>query len=75
LKPECGRRYPSASRYIRENHKPEDRLAVVVINKRSGAVVQRIARAESVAAEDFQRWLRCINDSGYEVYLSASVIK
>jgi len=41
-----------ASRYLRENFAPDDRIAVVAINKRSGAVIQRLARAESIAAPD-----------------------
>lgn len=64
-----------ASRYIRDNYKTEDRLAAVVINKRTGSTIQRIAPAESIAAEDGQRWLRYMNDSDYEVYLSANALK
>jgi hypothetical protein len=65
----------SASKYIRDNFKPEDRLAVVVINRKSGAVVQRVARAEKIAAPDCQRWLRYMNENNYEVYISMNALK
>jgi hypothetical protein len=58
----------AASKYIRDNFKPEDRVAVVVINRKSGAVVQRFARAGKIAAPDCQRWLRYMNENNYEVY-------
>ena len=47
-----------ASKYIHENFEPGDRLAVVLVQKRTGAVVQRLAPAEKIASEDFQAWLR-----------------
>jgi hypothetical protein len=35
-----------AAAYIRDNFQPTDRLAVVLLNKRLGAVIQRLATAE-----------------------------
>jgi hypothetical protein len=64
-----------ASRYLRENFAPDDRIAVVAINKRSGAVIQRLARAESIAAPDTQKWLRYMNDHRYEIYISMNALK
>jgi hypothetical protein len=64
----------SPSKYIRDNFKPEDRLAVVVINRKSGAMVQRLARAEKIAAPDCQRWLRYMNENNYEVYISMNAL-
>jgi hypothetical protein len=67
----------AASKYIRENFDPGDRVALIVINKRNGAVIQRLAKAESVAGPDTQRWLRYMNDdkNQYEVYISINTLK
>ncbi len=65
----------SAPEYIRDNFDAEDSLAVVAINKRSGAVVQRLAPAEKIAAEDAQRWLHYMNDNNYEIYISMNALK
>ena len=64
-----------ASHYIRDNFEPSDRLALVVINRRNGGVIQRIAPAESMAAEDFQQWLRYMNRNNYDVYISMNALK
>ena len=56
--------------YILDNFRPDDRLAVVLVNKQKGDVVQRIASADKIAGEEFQRWLRHMNASKYEVYVS-----
>jgi hypothetical protein len=73
--PDTGSDDRPASKYIRDNYMPDDRLALVVINKKSGALVQRIARAGSIAGEDTQRWLAFMNRNGYEVYLTANSLK
>jgi hypothetical protein len=56
--------------YIRDNFRPDDRLAVVLVNKQKGDVVQRIASADKIAGEEFQRWLRHMNAQKYEVYVT-----
>ncbi len=63
-----------ASRYIRENFKPEDRVALVAINKKSGAVIQRLTRAESAAAPDSQKWLHYLNENNYEIHIGMNVL-
>jgi hypothetical protein len=75
LKPAPKVEESAASKYIRTNFKPEDRLAVVVINRKSGTVVQRLARAEKIAAPDCQRWLRYMNENNYEVYIAMNALK
>ena len=42
-----------ASKYIKDNFEPSDRLAVVLLDKRNDKVIQRIATAEQIAAD---RW-------------------
>lgn len=58
--------------YINANFRPEDRLAVVLINKTTGDAKQRLAFAARVASGDFQAWLRFMNRERYEVYLSVN---
>jgi hypothetical protein len=72
--PAATTRHEMASQYIRENFEPNDRLAVVLLDKRTHDVVQRIAPAEKIADEDFQAWLRYKNANGYEVYVSMNAL-
>jgi hypothetical protein len=72
--PAPGNQDGTASQYIRENFAPSDRLAVVLLNKRTQDVIQRLASAERIAVEDFQAWLRLQNADGYEVYLSMNAL-
>src|SRR5438045_3428564 len=55
-----------AGQYIRENFHPGDRLAVVLLNKRTNSVMQRVASAEKIISPDFQAWLRHQNAQRYE---------
>ncbi len=66
--------YPAA-KYIRANFDAEDRLALVLLNKRTEAVIQRLSRAEKIAAEDTQKWLRYMNAQKYEVYVSMNTLR
>ena len=61
--------------YIRANFRVEDRLAVVLTDKRTGAVLQRVASADRIAAPDFQAWLRHKNAVGHEVYISMNALR
>lgn len=61
--------------YIRDNFRPDDRLAVVLVNKQKGDLVQRIAAADKIAGEEFQRWLRHMNAQKYEVYVSMNSLQ
>lgn len=64
----------TAARYIRENFEPADRLAVVLLNKRTQDVIQRLAAAERIASSDFQAWLRYQNAKNYDVYVSINAL-
>lgn len=62
-------------RYIEENFDRADRLAVVVLNKRTNAVMQRIATAEAIVEADFQAWLRYCNEQARsEIYISMNAL-
>lgn len=62
------------SDYIRENFEPQDRLAIVLLDKRSGGVIQRIASASQIASATFQNWLRHRNNEGWDVYASMNAL-
>ena len=64
----------SAAEYIEENFDSADRVALVLVSRKHGGVIQRIASAERIAAYDFQRWLRFMNANRYEVYLSMNAL-
>lgn len=68
-------RCDSASGYIEENFEPSDRLAIVLLNKRTGLVTQRIAPAEKIASAEFQAWLRHRNAQKDEVYISMNALR
>jgi hypothetical protein len=63
-----------ASEFILDSFEPEDRLAVVLINRGSGVVAQRIASAGQIASQEFQVWLRSENRSGRDVFVSMNAL-
>lgn len=65
----------SAAEYLRTQFDPNDRLAVVLVHKRTGTVIQRLASAEWIAALDFQAWLRHKNAAQNEVYVSMNALR
>src|SRR5207249_343975 len=46
----------SASEYVLDNFKPSDRVAMLLRNRTTEEVIQRIASAQKIAAPDFQQW-------------------
>ena len=63
------------ARYFLEEFEPEDCLAVVLINRHSESVTQRIASARRLASPESQLWLHDQNRMGYEVYCSPNVLE
>lgn len=63
-----------ATDYIRANYRESDRLAVVLIHKRSGHVTQRIGTAGRIASDQFQAWLPYMNHEKSEVYIAMNVL-
>lgn len=64
----------AGSKFIDDNFEPDDRLAVVLIDRRSGAVTQRIAPAKQIASPEFQAWLRDRNRMGADVFVSMNAL-
>jgi RepB DNA-primase from phage plasmid len=65
----------TAAHYLLSNFEPRDRLAVVLVHKGSGSVLQRLATTEQIAAPDFQAWLRHKNAREHEIYVSMNVLR
>lgn len=61
--------------YLRENFQSDDRVAVVLIQKQTHKVIQRIARVDKIAGREFQAWLRHANASKFEVYVGMNTLK
>jgi hypothetical protein len=64
----------TAAQFILDNFELEDRLAVVLIDRRSGVVTQRIASASQIASQEFQIWLKSENRSGRDVFVSMNAL-
>ena len=65
----------AASEYILNNFKPSDRVAMLLRNRTTEEVIQRIAPAEKIAAPDFQQWLKERNRAGYDIYIAMNTLK
>src|SRR5690242_13501189 len=61
--------------YISQNFQPTDRLAAVLLNKRTNSIIQRLASTEQMVAVDFQAWLHEQNAHRYDVYISMNALK
>jgi len=63
------------ARYLHENFEPSDRLAVVLIQKETHRVIQRVAATKKIAEPEFQAWLRHANARKFEVYVGMNPVK
>ena len=64
-----------AGDYIRANFRPDDRLVIVLIQKRSGVVTTRVSTAEKIASPEYQAWLKHMNAQRYEIYISMNSLR
>lgn len=62
-------------RYIRENFRPEDRVAVVLIQKDTRRAIQHVATVDRIAQPEFQVRLRHANASRHEVYIGMNPVR
>jgi RepB DNA-primase from phage plasmid len=66
---------PSASEYILDNFEATDRIAMLVINREFGEIIQRITSAEKAASPEFQAWLRYKNANGSDIYIGMNPLR
>lgn len=60
--------------YLDENFENDDLLACVLVHRKTGVVLQRLAARSIVAAADFQRWLHLHNGQGFDVYIAMNAL-
>jgi len=65
----------TASRYINSTFRPNDRVALLLVHRRNGSVVQRINSVDKIASDTTQRWLSRKNVEGYDVYVGMNPLK
>jgi hypothetical protein len=65
----------SSSEYLRKNFAASDRIAVLVLDRRTGEATQRITSAQKVGSAKFQAWLRYKNAKGADVYVGMNSLK
>lgn len=68
-------KYLSASEYVLALHHPDDRVAVLALNRARSQTTQRILRAEDVASSSFQEWLRAQNGGGADVFMGMNPLR
>ncbi len=61
-------------RFIYDNFEQDDRLAIVLIDRKSGAVTQRVATARHITSPEFQAWLSDRNRMGADVFVSMNAL-
>ena len=66
---------PSASEYILDNFEPNDRIAMLVLNRDLGEVLQRITSAKKASCPEFQAWLRYKNATGSDIYIGMNPLR
>jgi len=66
---------PTASEYIQDNFKPDDRIAVLVLNRQRGETTQRITTAQKASSPEFQAWLRYKNANGADIYVGMNPLR
>ena len=65
----------SASEYVLALHNPDDRVAVLVLNRAREQTAQRILRAEDIASPSFQEWLGIQNWAGGDVFIGMNPLR
>jgi hypothetical protein len=66
---------PSASEYILDNFEPMDRIAMLVLNRDLGEVLQRVTTAKKASSPEFQAWLRYKNATGSDIYIGMNPLR
>jgi hypothetical protein len=70
-----GASFPSASEYILDNFEPIDRIAMLVLNRDLGEILQRITSALKASSPEFQAWLRYKNVTGSDIYIGMNPLR
>jgi hypothetical protein len=68
-------RFQIPVKYIQDNFEEQDRLAIVLIDRDTGSVQQKLMRAAAIASERIQSYLRAMNARDTDVYVSMNALK
>jgi hypothetical protein len=60
------------SRFLAHTFHSADRIAMVLLHRPTGRVVQRLALVKTVVGRRWQAWLRYLNAHGHDVYYSVN---
>jgi RepB DNA-primase from phage plasmid len=71
----AGASFLSASEYILDNFEPSDRIAMLVLNRDLGEVLQRVTTARKASSPEFQAWLRHKNATGSDIYIGMNPLR
>ena len=61
--------------FIKENYRPQDRIAIVIRNRAEDYTLQRLMSAQDAASPRIQRFLRYENAHGADIYVSMNTLK
>jgi RepB DNA-primase from phage plasmid len=61
--------------FIKQNFRPQDRIAIVIRNRREDYTLQRLLSAQNAASPRVQRFLRYENVHGADIYVSMNTLK
>lgn len=61
--------------FIKENYRPQDRIAIVIRNRAKDYTLQRLMSAQDAASPRIQRFLRYENAHGADIYVSMNTLK
>jgi hypothetical protein len=66
---------PSASKYLLDNFRPTDRIAVLLLNRQLRETTQRMTTAQKASSPEFQAWLRYKNANGADIYVGMNALQ
>lgn len=64
-----------AREYVNASFAPDDWLAVLAVNRKTGETVQRVSSVGRIVSPEYQGWLRHLNATGSDVYVSLNTFK
>jgi RepB DNA-primase from phage plasmid len=65
----------SAPEYILDNFEPDDRIAMLLLNRTFGETIQRITSSRKASSPEFQGWLRYKNATGSDIYIGMNPLR
>ncbi len=68
-------RFEVAPEYIKRHYYPEDRLAIVLIERATGRVQQELHNARDLASDRVQAHLRASNAHGHDIYATVNTLR